>query len=490
MNCAAEEPTAKRSDGTNAANRPRENPHPHKNGGRSALDLALIRDRLEAVRAARRHEDVREIIYVINEGVHGNLGGIGDPTLFKAAPPQTRRLIRSYLEEMATALEELADSPCAGRDMEERIDLFRRASHCYGRSALMLSGAGSLTPFHLGVVKVLVEHEQLPKVISGSSGGAIVASLVATKSEAERRKFLSGAALDHLFSEACSRPVFGGKKNVLPLKFIDQDSVKGLIEGWIPDLTFAEAYEHSGLALNIPVTPANVTGSSRLLNAITAPHVLIRDAVMASTAVPIVHPSVELFAKGYDGRRRPYIAGQRWIDGSVALDLPSRRLARLYGVNHFITSQTNPVVLWILKHSGESGLFPRGLVDWATGVFRANLKLFKPLTSLLTRHFPVVDSIGLMIHAVAAQEYTADINIVPARNIVSMRDVLSPIPLSAATQLVAHGEAQCLPHLELIDNCTLISRTLDRIRGSYEHSLAGMTDRSAFQHEGADSRTP
>lgn len=379
---------------------------------------------------------------------------------------------------MAAALEELANSPCAGRDMEERIDLFRRASHCYGRSALMLSGAGSLTPFHLGVVKVLVEHGQLPKVISGSSGGAIVASLLATRSDLERKELRSDTGLERLFTEECASAVFSGKRNVLPLKLIDQEAVKALVDGWIPDLTFAEAYEHSGLALNIPVTPANVTGSSRLLNAITSPHVLIRDAVMASTAVPIVHPSVELFAKAYDGRRRPYIAGQRWIDGSVALDLPSRRLARLYGVNHFITSQTNPVALWILKHSGESGLLPRGLVDWATGVFRANLNLFKPLTSILTRNFPVVDSIGMMFHAVATQEYTADINIVPTRSIVSIREVLSPIPLSATLELVAHGEAQCLPHVELIDNCTLISRTLDRIRSAYEHTLVEMMSES------------
>lgn len=447
-------------------------------GKRNAIDLDLIHGRLEAVRTARRHEDVRELIYVINEGVHGNLGGIGDPVSFKATSPKTRRLIRSYLEEMVAAFEDLADSPCSGRDLEERIDLFRRASHCYGRSALMLSGAGSLTPFHLGVVKVLVEHGQLPKVISGSSGGALVASLVATKSEAERKELLTGPGLGRFFSEASSSSVFSGKKNLLPTKLIDQEAVRGLVEGWIPDLTFAEAYEHSGLALNISVTPANVTGSSRLLNAITAPHVLIRDAVMASTAVPVVHPSVELFAKTYDGRRRPYVAGQRWIDGSVALDLPSRRLARLYGVNHFITSQTNPVVLWILKHSGESGLFPRELVAWATGVFRANLALFRPLTSVLTRSLPVVDSIGMMFHSVAAQEYTADINIVPARSIVSLREALSPIALSTTLELVAHGEAQCLPHLELIDNCTLISRTLDRIRGAYDHTLVEMMSAS------------
>ena len=34
------------------------------------------------------------------------------------------------------------------------------------------------------------------------------------------------------------------------------------------------------------------------------------------------------------------------------IDLPARQLSRLYGVNHFVTSQTNPVALWSLRDTG------------------------------------------------------------------------------------------------------------------------------------------
>ena len=45
-----------------------------------------------------------------------------------------------------------------------------------------------------------------------------------------------------------------------------------------------------------------------------------------------------LMAKNVHGERQPYVPSRQWVDGSVSADLPAKRLARLYGVNHFITS--------------------------------------------------------------------------------------------------------------------------------------------------------
>ena len=67
-------------------------------------------------------------------------------------------------------------------------------------------------------------------------------------------------------------------------------------------------------------------------------------------------------AKNTRGERLPYVASRKWVDGSIADDLPAKRLARLYGVNHFITSQTNPVVLWAIRDSGRRRQ-PRSQID-------------------------------------------------------------------------------------------------------------------------------
>src|SRR3546814_11966790 len=52
-----------------------------------------------------------------------------------------------------------------------------------------------------------------------------------------------------------------------------------------------------------------------------------------------------LMARGEDGARVPYQPDRRWVDGSVTHDIPTRRLERLYGVNHHIVSQANPLAL-------------------------------------------------------------------------------------------------------------------------------------------------
>ena len=49
----------------------------------------------------------------------------------------------------------------------------------------MLSGGGQAGCFHLGLVISLVKHNLLPKVITGSSSGSIMAAYIATKTKEE-----------------------------------------------------------------------------------------------------------------------------------------------------------------------------------------------------------------------------------------------------------------------------------------------------------------
>ncbi|MBF7730057.1 DUF3336 domain-containing protein [Pseudomonas sp. N040] len=437
-------------------------------------NLRLIRNRLNAVKAARQHHDNRELLFVINEGVHGNLGGIGNADLFKRATQEERALIREYLTETTLALHDLADSKSPDISRAEKIDLFRRASQCYGHTALMLSGAGSLTPYHIGVIQALHLHDLLPRVISGSSGGALVAGMLGSRSPAELHAILEGDDLSALIGDTLANLENDAQPqqrwSLLP-RLHTEETLKRIVEAWIPDLTFGEAFELSGITINISITPASIVGSSRLLNATTSPHVFIREAVRASCSVPGVFPPVELCAKGYDGQRRPYIGGQKWVDGSVGLDLPSRRLGRLYGVNHFITSQTNPAVLWAVKHVGNAGPNGKRAIEWATDVFRANLKAIQPVTSSLTARFPWIKAVNHMFYSVAGQEYTADINILPGRKILGIHEVLSPITLQQAEALISDGRKQTQAQIELIRNCTMIRKALDQILVRYGQEI-------------------
>ena len=52
----------------------------------------------------------------------------------------------------------------------------------------MMSGSGSLLYFHAGVIRALGEADLLPTIMSGSSGGSLVGSIVATHTDDELRQ--------------------------------------------------------------------------------------------------------------------------------------------------------------------------------------------------------------------------------------------------------------------------------------------------------------
>jgi len=115
------------------------------------FDFTSIRRRLRRLRRLRRNKDYAGVLYALNEGVHGNIDGMGRAALYRKARFGTKKLIVDYVDEVSRALELLASPEAECIPQKERLDFFRRAQHCNGCSALMMSGAGSLLFFHIGV---------------------------------------------------------------------------------------------------------------------------------------------------------------------------------------------------------------------------------------------------------------------------------------------------------------------------------------------------
>lgn len=53
--------------------------------------------------------------------------------------------------------------------------LLKETQLAMGRSALVLSGGAAIGCFHIGIVKTLLLQNLLPRIVVGSSAGAIVA---------------------------------------------------------------------------------------------------------------------------------------------------------------------------------------------------------------------------------------------------------------------------------------------------------------------------
>lgn len=79
----------------------------------------------------------------------------------------------------------LADHVIPGLTPKQKVDMFVHIRQGYGRSALLLSGGAGLGVHHFGVIKVLWEQGLLPRVVSGSSAGSLVGSIICTASDAE-----------------------------------------------------------------------------------------------------------------------------------------------------------------------------------------------------------------------------------------------------------------------------------------------------------------
>jgi TAG lipase/steryl ester hydrolase/phospholipase A2/LPA acyltransferase len=439
-------------------------------------DYNVVRRRLEEVREVKASGDPHRILFYLNEGIHGNTGGMGSSSLYRRSEFGTKDLVSNYTRELAGALEILADVDDNEIPLAEKLVFFRRASHCFGRTAIMFSGGGSLGPFHVGVCTALLEQGLLPNVISGSSAGSIVAAILGTCTDDEVHATLEARAFTEGFEG-----ISGGSSGLLKSpRQISAEDVVQFIERQIPDLTFREAFERTGRSINISISPRELHQQSRLMNAITSPNVYIRETVLASCAVPGIFPPVTLAAKNRDGERQPYIASRQWVDGSVTNDLPAKRLIRLYGVNHFITSQTNPVVLWSLRDTGAEDSLLSRLWEINQNASREWLRATFPLAMRLTNRFHSVNLFTRMAYGVAIQDYTADINIIPKRRFWNPAKFLSVLSEEETLSMITEGEASTWPKIEMIRNCTMISRTLDRILARLEEqSLNSLEPQSA-----------
>ena len=432
-----------------------------------SYDYVNIRTRIDALKEYRRQEDDIGLLFALNEGIHGNQGGMGKSILYEKAKLGTKHLIEEYVDEIVSALDYISTIPESSEiTKEDKLDFFERASHCFGRSALMLSGAGSLGHFHRGVIKTLFEHKVLPTVISGSSAGAISAAILGTYSDDELPCVLQGnKVLDPLQVEIDNRP------KSLIRRQSDSASLKIMLDAIIPDMTFQEAYEKTGRMISITIAPAEEHQTSRLMNAITSPNVYVRTAVMASCAVPGVYPSVMLMAKNVYGESQPHLPGRRWVDGAVTDDLPAKRLARLYGVNHYIVSQANPLALAIIK--GEQYM---PVSEGAKKVLRLStheiLKSGEKFSRRFLRKIPDVGKTMSMFYSVMAQDYKGDVNIVPHFNFVDPQKLLGQLTSAEIEELVVEGERSTWPQLEQIKICSKIGHKLDEILDHHlEHNI-------------------
>ena len=136
----------------------------------------LIQSRMNHLRLCREANDIYQLVYRLREGLHRNLGNIANPLLYTHAHVGTKKLIENYVHEVSSTLDYLCDNEFDEFPYPQKMEFFQETAQNFGRSALLLSGGAAFGLHHLGVIKTLWEHDLLPRVISGSSMGSVIAS--------------------------------------------------------------------------------------------------------------------------------------------------------------------------------------------------------------------------------------------------------------------------------------------------------------------------
>ena len=429
-------------------------------------DHAQIRYRLDRLKKFRKQQDWQGLLYALNEGIHGNMGGMGKSVLYRQAKSGTKVLVEQYIQEIDDALRLLAELPEEIIPTQQKLDFFYRSNVCYGRSALMLSGGGVLGFLHVGVVSELLRHGLLPRVISGSSAGSIVAAALAAYTDEEMAELDLIGLLES--GEEEGRGVIRQFVSLLGSRLTAEDTEQ-LISATIPDLTFAEAYAKTGRQVSITVAPAEPHQRSRLLNAVSSPNVYLRSAAMASCAIPGVFPAVMLQAKNEKGEAQPYLPARRWVDGSVADDLPAKRLSRLFSTNHYIVSMVNPIARAFLPRDERVRPLRRAATSLGMGIGREVLNFYRGVAKRYGDNWPKFNMMMHSVHALLDQEYSGDINIVPKFRFQNPLNLISQPTEAELRQLVKEGERATYSRIEPIRRCTQISRTLEEILHRFEY---------------------
>lgn len=174
-----------------------------------------------------------------------------------------------------------------------KLDFVHDTRQAFGRSTLVLQGGAIFGLCHLGVVKALFLRGLLPRIITGTATGALIAALVAIHKEEELPAVLKGDGIDlsAFSSHAKEKAQEYGSASQSNLTrwgtllrrvkrfyregyFLDVKVLEECVRANVGDLTFEEAYVRSKRVLNITVATAGQGGVPTLLNYLTAPNVV------------------------------------------------------------------------------------------------------------------------------------------------------------------------------------------------------------------------
>ncbi|PWW77066.1 patatin-domain-containing protein [Tuber magnatum] len=404
--------------------------------------------------------------------VKSNFAGIESFRMYSQTYYGTKDRVQEFIRELEKSLKFLLETNSL--DMEEKRAMFKHLSSNYGRTALCLSGGASFAYYHFGVVKAHLDADLLPTVITGTSGGALVAALVCTRTDEELKKLLVPALAQKI--TACHDDMFTWLRRwwKTGARFDSVDWARRLCWFTRGSLTFKEAYERTGRILNISCIPSDPHSPSLLLNYLTAPDCCIFSAVLASAAVPGILNPVVLMTKTphHPFTIIPFSFGHKWKDGSLRTDIPLRALNTHFNVTFSIVSQVNPHVnIFFFSPRGSVGrpVTHRKGKGWRGGFLGSALEQYLKLDMAkwlkVLRHLELLPRpLSQDWSSVFLQKFDGNITIWPRTRVSDFWYILSDPTVERLRRMLEVGQRCTFPKLEFVRNRLVVERAVERGR--------------------------
>ncbi|KDN46113.1 patatin-domain-containing protein [Tilletiaria anomala UBC 951] len=358
-------------------------------------DWILVKKVCNSLRVFRQKEEAEKLIGVLDLCVRNNFAGVEGFRLYSETFWGTKHLIENYVDEVEKGLEYIQRTDKLS--LEAKRAFYRTAKKNLGTSALCLSGGASFGYYHCGVVRALLDANLLPKYVSGTSAGGLIAALTCTRHDSELKVLMVPELADRI--NACEESIltWGPRVWRIGARFEAKSFAQKAQFFTMGSTTFMEAYKRTGKVLNISVIPADRHSPVKLLNYVTSPDCVIWSALLASAAVPGILNPICLMQKTKSGRVIPWNWGHRFKDGSLRMDIPLQELQSLYNVNYPIVSQANPHVhLFFFAPKGMPGrpVAHRKGKGWRGGFFLSAAEHVLKLH--LSMNFKVIRDLDLM----------------------------------------------------------------------------------------------
>ncbi|KAK7049495.1 hypothetical protein VNI00_005526 [Paramarasmius palmivorus] len=458
----------------------------------SYYDWKLIRKVTRSLKSHREKNDVRGCMGVLETCIRANFAGIESSRLYSETFLGTKNLIESYYDEEERALEFIRESPQL--TVDEKKKFFKSANTNFGISALCLSGGASFGYYHVGVIKAFVEADLLPRVITGTSAGGLIAALVCTRKDEELKHLLVPELANRI--TACEEPfsVWWRRFRKTGARFDSILWAKKATFFTLGSLTFAEAFARTGRILNISVIPADRNSPTRLLNYITAPDCVIWSALLASAAVPGILNPVVLMQKMKDGTVIPWEFSSKFKDGSLRVDIPIQSLNLFFNVTFPVVSQVNPHVhLFFFAPRGSAG---KPVAHYKGKGWRGKLWLSRGnfllsaveqwLKHELTKNFKVIRDLELLPtvlgqdwSSVFLQRFDGAVTIWPRTRLWDWFRILTDPDPVELERMIKVGSLVTWPKLHMISNRMRIERQIYLGRQFVRRALKAPTTHNA-----------